>query len=144
MIIQNMLEPLGISVEIRVLEWGYFLDQLKAGNLETFIIGKAAYDINPDPAAFINSAMHSAFRGSTNLVWLDDAETDRLLDLGMITDDGPEREQIYLALQKRINELMPWCYLGNPDSLYGTAKGLKGAEGFNRGSINCLNGIYYE
>ncbi len=143
-IIQNMMESLGITVDIQVLEWGYFLDQLKSGSLPVFIIGWAASNVNPDPGAFITAAMHSKFAGPSNRVWLDDPEVDRLLDAGMVTEDGPEREAIYVQFQKRINELLPWCYLSNPDTLYGTNKDLKGAEGFYRGTINCLNGIYYE
>ena len=143
-VIQNMLSELDIKVEIQVLEWGTFLDQLKAGKLPVFMIGWSASDINPDPDAYIKAAMHSKFAGPSNRVWLKDAEVDELLDKGTVTPDGPERAEIYKRFCDRVNELNPWCYLAIADTLYGTNKALKGADNFYRGIINRLDGVYYE
>lgn len=143
-VIQNMLSELDIKVDIQVLEWGTFLDQLKAGKLPVFMIGWSASDINPDPDAYIKAAMHSKFAGPSNRVWLKDAEVDELLDKGTVTPDGPERAEIYKRFCDRVNELNPWCYLAIADTLYGTNKALKGADNFYRGIINRLDGVYYE
>ena len=143
-IIQSMLAEHNIKVEIQVLEWGHFLEQLKSGKLPVFMIGWASSNIHPDPDAFIKGAMHSRFAGPSNRVWLKDALVDELLDKGSVTEDGPERAEIYTRFCERVNELNPWCYLAIPDTLYGTNKNLKGADNFYRGTINLLSGVYYE
>ena len=143
-VIQSMLSELDIKVEIQVLEWGTFLDQLKSGKLPVFMIGWAASSPNPDPDAYIKGAMHSKFAGPSNRVWLKDDQVDELLDKGTVTEDGPERAEIYTQFCNRVNELNPWCYLAIADTLYGTNKALKGADDFYRGTINRLDGVYYE
>lgn len=143
-VIQAMLGDLGINVKIQVLEWGTFLEQLKGGRLPVFMIGWASSNTNPDPDAYIKGAMHSKFAGPSNRVWLKDAEVDELLDKGTVTEDGPDRAAIYKRFYERVNELNPWCYLAVADTLYGTNKNLKGADNFTRGTVNRLNGVYYE
>ena len=142
-IIQSMLADIGVTVQINVLEWGSFLEQLKNGNLPVFMIGWGS-SVNPDPDAYIKTAMHSRFAGSTNRVCLKDKEVDELLEQGAVTEDGPERAKIYARLCERIDELNPWCCLAIADTLYGTNKDLKGADGFYHGTLNPLNSVFYE
>lgn len=142
-IIQSMLADVGVTVQINVLEWGSFLEQLKNGNLPVFMIGWGS-SVNPDPDAYIKTAMHSRFAGSTNRVCLKDAEVDALLEKGAVTEDGSERAEIYARLCERIDELTPWCCLAIADTLYGTNKDLKGADGFYHGTLNPLNSVFYE
>lgn len=142
-IIQSMLADIGVTVQINVLEWGSFLEQLKNGNLPVFMIGWGS-SVNPDPDAYIKTAMHSRFAGSTNRACLKDREVDELLEKGAVTEDGPERAEIYARLCKRIDELNPWCCLAIADTLYGTNKDLKGADEFYHGTLNPLNGVFYQ
>lgn len=141
-IIQSMLADLDIKVEIQVLEWGHFLEQLKSGELPVFMIGWASSSGNPDPDAFIKPALHSRFAGPSNRTWLSDKEVDELLDKGTELEDGPEREAVYKRFCERVNELNPWCYLAIADTIYGTRKNVKGAENF--GVVNLLSGVYFE
>ena len=73
-----------------------------------------------------------------------DKEVDELLEQGAVTEDGPERAKIYARLCERIDELNPWCCLAIADTLYGTNKDLKGADGFYHGTLNPLNSVFYE
>ncbi len=143
-IIQAQLQEVGVEVEIKVLEWGAYLEKLKSGEHQMYILGWSASAPAHDPFFYVGPKFHSRFSGPSNRVRLKDAETDRLIDLGAITPDGPERAKIYADLWVRLNELRPWVYLAIPDFFYGKVKSLKGMEHLNDRSVNYLGTAFFE
>lgn len=143
-IIQAQLQEVGIDVEIKVLEWGAYLEKLKSGEHQMYILGWSASAPAYDPFFYVGPKFHSRFAGPSNRVRLKDVEVDRLIDAGAITPDGPERAKIYADLWMRLNELRPWVYLAIPDFFYGKVKGLQGMDHLSDRMVNYLGTAYFE
>ncbi len=130
-IIQSQLEEIGIHVEIKVLEWGSYLENLKRGTHDMFLLGWPA--AAPDPDFALTGVFHSSMAGATNFAFFKDAEVDRRLDEGRGMEDGPDREAVYEAVQQRIDALCPWVYLHNDEQIVGTRKDVHGLVLSSRG-----------
>ncbi len=128
-IIQSQLADVGIEVEIKVLEWGAYLDGLKQKAQDMFILGWVASV--PDAEFALNGVLKST--GGSNYTFFNDPAFDALLDKGAMLPDGAEREKVYMDAQVRIDEMCPWVYLYNEETLHGTQKNVKGFEPSARG-----------
>ena len=122
---------IGIHVEIKVLEWGSYLENLKRGTHDMFLLGWPA--AAPDPDFALTGVFHSSMAGATNFAFFKDAEVDRMLDDGRGMEDGPDREAVYEAVQQRIDALCPWVYLHNDEQIVGTRRELHGLVLSSRG-----------
>jgi peptide/nickel transport system substrate-binding protein len=96
-VLKEQLKPLGIDLTIEQLEFGQWIDALYTTHDYTISvagIGYGEYDL-------MYSMFHSA--GDSNVIQLQDAETDQLLEGMRVTDDAA-RQQAIEAAQKRIVE----------------------------------------
>ena len=120
-IIQAQLAEVGIEAEIKVLEWGAYLEGLKKKEHDMYILGWAA-TVDPEFALTINlqTGMPLNFTSFSN------PDFDALLDKGRTIPDGPERENIYKAAQDLINDQVPWVYLYIEETLAGIQKNVRG------------------
>lgn len=126
-IAQSKLTEIGITAEIKVMEWGAFVNGVYAGEQDMYVIGWSC--VSPDPDSAVYSAFHSSMKGyGGNMSYLDDPKIDELLDKGRITMDYEEREKIYLELQKALRESMPWVYLWVNEIFVGTTKDIEHME----------------
>ena len=98
-IIQSQLEEVGIKAEIKVLEWGAYLDGLKQKTHDMFILGWVASV--PDAEFALNGVLKST--GGSNYTFFNDPAFDALLDKGAMLPDGAEREKVYMDAQVRID-----------------------------------------
>ena len=92
----NSLNP-KFHLDVRQVAWGStYLPQMVAGMLPSFIIGWLAD--YPDPDNFAFPFMHSQ---GTFAAWqhYSNPTADSLIELGVSTPDGPDRQQIYYDLQ---------------------------------------------
>ena len=128
-IIQSQLADVGIEVEIKVLEWGAYLDGLKQKAQDMFILGWVASV--PDAEFALNGVLKST--GGSNYTFFSDPTFDAMLDKGAMMPDGAEREKVYMDAQVRIDEMCPWVYLYNEETLHGTQKNIKGFDPSARG-----------
>src|SRR6185503_14819281 len=78
-IIADNLAPLGITVNIRTVDFATWLDEQKYGNFDMLMMGWLG---NIDPDDFYYAQHHS--RGSSNAQKFSNAEVDRLLDAGRV------------------------------------------------------------
>lgn len=120
-IIQAQLAEVGIEAEIKVLEWGAYLEGLKKKEHDMFILGWAA-TVDPEFALSINLQTGMPL----NYTFFSNPELDALLDRGRAIPDGPEREALYKKAQDLINEQVPWVYLYIEETLAGRQKNVKG------------------
>lgn len=123
-IIQNQLKEIGIEVEIQVLEWGAYLEGIKKGEHEMFIVGWSTQTPDPDMALF--GPFHSSQKGKNNFSYYDNSVVDELLEKGRLIADSPEREEIYKRLQKIIREEAPWVVLNNSEAVIGVRSNIEG------------------
>ncbi len=131
-IAQAQLAEIGINAQIKVLEWGAYLDGLTQGDHDLFILGWTASV--PDPEFSLSGVFKSD--AATNYCYFSDAEVDRLMEEGKQLPNGPEREAIYHALQARIHELHPWIYLHNDEQILGAQQYVKNLVVSPRGYHN--------
>jgi peptide/nickel transport system substrate-binding protein len=140
-IIQSQLSEIGINVQIKVLEWGAYLDGLKAKQHDMFIVGWVA--TVPDPDFAVGAVFHSSMKGKMNFAFFGDDEVDALIEKGKTLPDGPEREKVYKDLQRLINEKCPWVYLLNDEQICGVRKNVQGFKPSPRG-YHVLYNVYFE
>jgi len=130
-IIQAQLQEVGIDLEIKVLEWGAYLDGLQKKEHDMYILGWVASV--PDPEFALSGVFKSD--GGSNYTFFVDDEVDAMINEGSTMVDGPEREALYLKLQERLFDLVPWVYLYNEETFHGSQKNVKGfvpsARGFH-------------
>jgi peptide/nickel transport system substrate-binding protein len=140
-IIQSQLSEIGINVQIKVLEWGAYLDGLKAMKHDMFIVGWVA--TVPDPEFAVGATFHSSMKGKMNFAFFGDDEVDAMIEKGKTLPNGPEREELYKNLQKTLNEKTPWVYLLNDEQICGLRKNVKGFTPSPRG-YHILYNVYFE
>ena len=114
-IIQAALEPLHIDVKIEAIELNAFRERFKAFEYD-FMLNSGQSDA-PDPNGLItfqadpDGFSHSFWTHYTN------PQVTKLMRLGRVTADGPERKQIYAEIQQILADDVPYIPLYNPDNI---------------------------
>lgn len=124
-IMQSQLKEVGIDAEIKILEWGAYLDGLSKGEQDMFIIGWTCQTADPDMAVY--APLHSSKAGSGgNYSFFKDDKADELIMKGRTMKDSSERENVYKELQKEVKDQAPWIFLSNGEQVVGASKNIKG------------------
>lgn len=124
-IMQSQLKEVGIDVEIKVLEWGAYLDGLSKGEQDMFLIGWTCQ--TPDPDLAVYAPLHSSKVGSGgNYSFFNNTKTDELIMKGRVMKNSPEREAVYKELQKEVKSQSPWVFLSNGEQVIGATQDVKG------------------
>jgi len=89
---------LGIQVEVLLMEWPDYLQDLTDRRLPIFVLSWVAD--YPDPASFLTALFHSA--SPDNYLGYRNPEVDRLLDSAAQERDEHARAQLYAEAQQRI------------------------------------------
>lgn len=125
-IIQNQLGEIGIDVEIQVLEWGAYLEGIKNGEHQMFMVGWSTQTPDPDMSLF--GPFHSSQKGKNNFSYYDNKKVDDLLEEGRQLADSPERQAVYEELQSIIRTEAPWIVMNNGEIVVGVRSNI---ENFN-------------
>jgi len=124
-IIQNELQQVGIIAEIKVMEWGAFLEGTNKGEQEMYIIGWNSQINDPDMSLY--AMFHSSkFGAGGNRPFYKNSKVDELIEKGRKMDDSEARQAVYYDLQNMINADAPWIYLNSGEQVVGTKKTIKG------------------
>ena len=107
--LQSQLSVLGIELEIRVLEWGTWLDEEAAGHFDLFICGWIG-NLDPDDYFYAQHYTGESF----NFTGYANPELDLLLDRGRMATDAEERYAIYSQVQDIVINDVPYIYLYIP------------------------------
>lgn len=111
--IQQDLAEVGITVSIKALAWGPFLDAVKRTDLvPLFLLGWEA-DF-PDPSNFLEVLFHSKYIGTNNNANYSNPEVDALLDAAARSVDGAARLQLLQKAEMLIMDDAPWGPLYHP------------------------------
>jgi len=100
---QDAWKQIGVHAEIERMEWQAFRERRNAGRFEA-ISFNLGFTPNPDQYDLYHS---SATETGFNFYGLDDAEIDRLVELGRATFDEQQRKSIYGQLQRALYEREP-------------------------------------
>jgi peptide/nickel transport system substrate-binding protein len=140
-IIQAQLDEIGIKSEIKVLEWGAYLDGLMEKKHDLFLLGWVA--TVPDPNYAVSGLLETSAIGASNYTFFSDPKLDELLDKGRSLPDGDERAALYNEMQLYINERLPMMYLHNDESIAGIQKSVKGFTPRSN-EIHSFREVYFE
>jgi peptide/nickel transport system substrate-binding protein len=134
-IIQASLREVGVSVEVRVLEWAAFLKEyIKKKRFEAIVLG---WGIGLDPDQY--DVWHSSKIGPDELnhISFQNAEVDALLEKGRTSCVQNERKQYYDRLQEVLAEEEPIVFLYFRDAMPAVSARVLGI-------VESPNGIRYK
>ncbi|CAN5352713.1 ABC transporter substrate-binding protein [soil metagenome] len=136
-VIADNLAPLGITVNIRTVDFATWLDEQNTGHFDMLMMGWLG---NIDPDDFYYAQHHTG--GSSNAQKFSNPEVDRLLDAGRVETDRDVRADDYAKAAKIIADQVSYIYLYNPSviqawtpSLTGYVARRDGAIRFNTASL---------
>jgi peptide/nickel transport system substrate-binding protein len=122
-IVADNLAPLGITVNIRTVDFATWLDEQNKGNFDMLMMGWLG---NIDPDDFYYAQHHT--NGTSNAQKFSNPEVDRLLDAGRTETNPAARHDIYARAAKIIADDVSYLYLYNPSVIQAWSKGLSGYE----------------
>lgn len=124
-IAQNQLSAIGVKAEVKVMEWGAYLDGTANGEHDMFILGWVSVTGDPDYGLY--PLFHSSqFGDAGNRTFYSNPEVDALLDKARNSTDSNEREEAYMKVQQIVRDDAPWAFLNTGEDIAGMAKNLKG------------------
>lgn len=115
-VIQSDLALIGVEVDIRMQEFGAFLQYLNGKEHDSFILGWSNC-YNPDRTMSLMFHSQSS-PASGNRVWYANKEVDALIDKAKAEMDWAKREPMYKELQTMILADAPWVPLLQTTSYY--------------------------
>ena len=128
-IAQNQLSAIGIKCEVKIMEWGAYLDAVFAGEHEMTVLG---YSYGADPyTGMFNLFASTCFGPDGNISWYANAEVDALFEQIKVENDDDKRRTMVEKLQQIIVDDAVWVNIWQGENIDGTVKNLKGWQ--NRG-----------
>lgn len=125
-IIRENLRKIGISMNIKVLEWQALLHEfIDKKRFEAVIMG---WGLSRDPDMYDIWHSSKTKEGEFNFISYKNEEVDRLLLEGRRTFDQAKRTAIYHRIHEILAEEQPYSFLYVPDALPVLHKRFKGVE----------------
>ena len=126
-LLQADLAKVGISAEIKVIEWGELIRRAKAGEHDLLFMGWAGD--NGDPDNFLTPQFScAAVKSGTNFARYCDAKLDKLISDGKATSDQAARSTLYHQAQEQIQQQALWLPLAHPTAAALTRKSVTGYQ----------------
>jgi len=129
-IIADNLAPLGITVNIRTVDFATWLDEQNNGHFDMLMMGWLG---NIDPDDFYYAQHHT--NGSSNAQKFSNPEVDRLLDAGRVEINRNARAGEYAKAATIIADQVSYIYLYNPSVIQAWTTRLSGYEARRDGAI---------
>lgn len=129
-IIADNLAPLGITVNIRTVDFATWLDEQNSGNFDMLMMGWLG---NIDPDDFYYAQHHTD--GTSNAQKYSNPEVDRLLDEGRVDTDEASRKAVYAEAATLIADEVSYIYLYNPSVIQAWNPALSGYEARRDGAV---------
>ena len=124
-VIQSQLKGIGIDVEIKVMEYGAYLDFTDKGEHAMFIGGWGNATGDGDYNQY--NVFHSSSKGSAgNLAFYNNPEVDKLIEEGRREKDSAKRNEIYAKLQEIELKEAPVIPIRTIDHVSVTSKDVNG------------------
>ncbi len=122
-IVADNLEPLGITVDIRTVDFATWLDEQNTGNFDMLMMGWLG---NIDPDDFYYAQHHTD--GASNAQKFSDPRVDRLLDAGRVETNRTARAADYAEAATIIADEVSYIYLYNPSVIQAWSNDLSGYQ----------------
>lgn len=129
-IVADNLAPLGITVNIRTVDFATWLDEQNNGHFDMLMMGWLG---NIDPDDFYYAQHHS--NGTSNAQKFSNPNVDRLLDAGRVETNRKARADDYAKAATIIADEVSYIYLYNPSVIQAWTTGLSGYQARRDGAI---------
>ncbi|WP_094288381.1 ABC transporter substrate-binding protein [Mycobacterium lehmannii] len=129
-VVADNLAPLGITVNIRTVDFATWLDEQNNGNFDMLMMGWLG---NIDPDDFYYAQHHT--NGTSNAQKYSNPEVDRLLDAGRVETDRQARFELYQRAATIIADEVSYIYLYNPSVIQAWVTNLSGYEARRDGAV---------
>ncbi|GAX90069.1 ABC transporter substrate-binding protein [Effusibacillus lacus] len=133
-LIQGMLKPAGIDVQLEKVEFGQMLEKGKAVNHQALMLGWSG---RPDPDQNIYQFMKT--KEPNNYTGYSNTKVDELLLAARTETDTTKRKGIYDEAMKILNDELPYIYTYHEANLLGFSKSVQGFEYVPDGLIRTAN-----
>lgn len=121
-IIQAELKKVGITMNIKKLARAQFLEQLKTGNVQSFISKWTSFVNDPEyHLGFLISA-----DSSSNYVHYNNPKVQELLKTAALESDETKRNEMYAQIQEQVNTDVPYLYMYEYNRIVAFNKDVKG------------------
>jgi len=125
--LQDVLKELNIEVDIQQMELGAYLERLRAGEHDMYMLSWGNSLADGDNGLY--SLFHSSVKGTPpNAIRYGTPAVDDLLNRGRQESDPEVRQAIYKELQEVLIEEAPMIYLNHPEYLTGVSNSITGLE----------------
>lgn len=132
--LQNMLKPAGITMNIEKLEFGTLLDQTTKGNFETSALGWSG---RPDPDQNIYDDVIT--KGSMNYGGYSNPQIDQLMKAARTEQDPVKRKTIYDQAMTILSVDLPYIYFYHENNVFGLSNHVKGFVPISDGLIRTVS-----
>nr|WP_090341517.1 ABC transporter substrate-binding protein [Mycolicibacterium malmesburyense]CRL71491.1 dipeptide ABC transporter periplasmic protein [Mycolicibacterium malmesburyense] len=129
-VIADNLAPLGITVNIRTVDFATWLDEQNSGSFDMLMMGWLG---NIDPDDFYYAQHHT--HGTSNAQKFSNTEVDRLLDAGRVETNREARFDDYRRAATIIADEVSYIYLYNPSVIQAWVTNLSGYEARRDGAV---------
>lgn len=129
-IIADNLAAVGITVNIRTVDFATWLDEQNSGHFDMLMMGWLG---NIDPDDFYYAQHHTG--GSSNAQKFSDAEVDRLLDSARTETNQAARHDDYAKAATIIADKASYIFLYNPSVIQGWTTNLRGYQARRDGAV---------
>ena len=121
-IIQSYLKEIGIELEIKILEWGTYLETLEQGKHELFILGWSNSSFDPD------SSLYTIFHkdSGNNNTFYSNPKFDALIEKAAVELDPKVRQKYYEDAQRILRNDRAVLFLFTRNFTLAFKKGLEG------------------
>jgi peptide/nickel transport system substrate-binding protein len=124
-VVQSQLKGIGIEVEIKVVEWGAYLEATQNGEHDMFVLGWSNMTGDADYNQYF--LFHSEAHGAAgNRSFYSNPKVDELIDAGRQETDPDKRLEIYKEAQAIEMEEAPMIFLRNTEYLLAIGESVKG------------------
>lgn len=114
-LIQGYLSDVGVEVSITEYDWTTYKQKVQTDPYDICFYGWTGD--NGDPDNFMNLLADTNW--SMNVAHWQDDEYKALIAKGVATEDGPDRDAVYLECEKMVAEKQPWVLISHSKNLLG-------------------------
>ena len=126
LLMQANFTELGIKSEIKKLPWALFAEQVSKPENTPHISQLFVNANTGDPDTLLYGQYHSTAAGTwQSPEYLNDAEVDKLLDMGKTATSEEDRQKAYAALNARLMEIAPSIYGYDRNSVFAASNRVK-------------------
>jgi peptide/nickel transport system substrate-binding protein len=122
-IIQDSFRKIGIDLRISLLEGGTHWQTTKSGKYDLALSYCTSDTIDPDQ--IVGFTMITPGRADAYHTRFKDERVNELFEKARITPEGPEREQMYKEIQKRLHDAAPYIFLYHIPAVYAFRSNVK-------------------